>query len=192
MPVKQTIPYHSGIFFITFTCFNWLPLIEKVNGYDIIYKWFDYLKSKGHFINGYVVMPNHIHIILSFVKTEQLINTIIGNGKRFMAYEIIKRLQQQEEKVLLAILQNNIEEKRIANNKLHNVWELSFDWKQCNSRKFIDQKLNYIHNNPCSGKWNLYNIPSAYIHSSARYYIEGEHATYKIKNIMEMEEVKFE
>ena len=54
MPVKQTIPYRYGSFFITFTCYKWLPLIEKVNGYDIIYNWFDVLRKDGHYINGFV------------------------------------------------------------------------------------------------------------------------------------------
>ena len=94
MPVKQTIPYNSGIFFITFTCHQWLPLIDKTNGYDIVYNWFDHLKSKGHYINGFVIMPNHVHALISFIDTKQCINTIIGNGKRFMAYEIIERLKK--------------------------------------------------------------------------------------------------
>jgi hypothetical protein len=55
MPVQRTIPYQSGTFFITFTCHQWLPLIDKTNGYDIVYNWFNHLKSKGHFINGYVI-----------------------------------------------------------------------------------------------------------------------------------------
>ena len=41
MPVKQTIPYNYGIYSITFTCYNWLQLIDIVNGYDIVYRWFD-------------------------------------------------------------------------------------------------------------------------------------------------------
>ena len=85
-------------------------------------------------------MPNHIHALQSFANTGQSINTIIGNGKRFMAYEIIKRLQTKGERDLLSALQNNIEAKRKANNKLHDVWKLSFDWKYCNSLHFIKQK----------------------------------------------------
>ena len=65
MPVKRTIPYSSGIFFITFTCHQWLPLIDTTNGYDIIYNWFEHLKSKGHYIDGYVIMPNHVHALSS-------------------------------------------------------------------------------------------------------------------------------
>lgn len=37
-----------------------LPLIAKVNGYGIIYNWIDHLKRQGHYINGYVIMPNQI------------------------------------------------------------------------------------------------------------------------------------
>ena len=84
MSVLQTIPYDDGTFFVTFTCYNWLPLIHKTEGYDVVYKWFDHVKSKGHKINGYVIMPNHVHVLISFITTGQSINTIIGNGKRFM------------------------------------------------------------------------------------------------------------
>jgi len=43
-------------------------------------------------------MPNHIHALISFKVTKQSINTIVGNGKHFMAYEIVKRLQAKEKK----------------------------------------------------------------------------------------------
>ncbi len=64
MPKHRNIPYTEGIFSITLTCACWLPVIEKINGYDIVYKYFDYLKSQGHFICGYVIMPNHIHMLI--------------------------------------------------------------------------------------------------------------------------------
>ena len=74
-----------------------MSLIDKVNAYNIIYKWFDYLKAQGHFINAFVIMSNHVHVIISFIETEQSINNIIGNGKRFMAYDIIKKLKKNNE-----------------------------------------------------------------------------------------------
>ena len=70
-------------------------------------------------------MPNHVHALISFKATEQSINTIVGNGKRFMAYEIVKRLQAQGEKDLLLTLQNNVEAKLRSDNKLYDVWKLS-------------------------------------------------------------------
>ena len=191
MPSKQTIPYSYGIFFISFTCFQWLPLIDKVNGYDIVYKWYDQLISHGHYINGYVIMPNHIHTLISFTETHQRINTIVGNGKRFMAYEIIKRLNNNNETQLLTQLAASVEANRKLNNKKHEVWQISFDWKECNSNRFIHQKLDYIHANPCKGKWNLSKSPGEYKHSSAQYYETGINGIYPVKNIMEMEDMLF-
>lgn len=191
MPVKRTILHNSGIFFITFTCYQWLSLIDKADGYDIIYKWFDHLKSKGHFINGYVIMPNHVHALISFINAKQSINTIIGNGKRFMAYEIIERLKTNNETQLLENLAANVEARRKQNKKLHEVWKLSFDWKDCRSNKFIYQKLDYMHNNPIVKKWLLCNNPLEYIHSSAKFYVSGQQGFYPVTNFMEMEDVAF-
>ena len=191
MPVKQTIPHNSGLFFITFTCHQWIPLIKITNGYDIIYKWFDHLKFNGHFINGYVIMPNHVHLLIGFIGCQQSINTIIGNGKRFMAYEMIKRLIANNNNILLEKLAKNVELHRRQNKKLHEVWELSFDWKDCRGNDFIYQKLDYMHMNPCKGKWQLAESPIEFPHSSARFYICGVQGIYPVTNFMEMEDVAF-
>lgn len=57
-----------------------------------------------------------------------------------MAYEIVKRLEQKGETALLQMLSNDVAAKRKQNKKLHEVWELSFDWKECRSSAFINQK----------------------------------------------------
>ena len=168
-----------------------MSLIDKVNGYDLVYKWFDYLKSQGHFINAFVVMPNHVHAVISFIETGQSINSIIGNGKRFMAYDIIKRLKENNELALLSSLADAVEKKRKANNKKHEVWEISFDWKHCSNYKFTQQKMDYININPCKGKWNLCEVPEQYQHSSARYYLTGEHGIYEVTNVAEMKDKIF-
>ena len=53
-------------------------------------------------------MPNHIHLLVSLINAKQSINTIIGIGKRFMAYEIIKRLEVNNEVVLLQQLSAHV------------------------------------------------------------------------------------
>ena len=127
MPIKREIPYDSGHFFITFTCYNWLSLIDITNSYDLVYKWFDVLKKNGHYITGYVIMPNHVHATIAFQKTKKSINKIIGDGKRFIGYEIINRLQQQDQKDILLQLQNAVNSSDKKKGKLHEVWEDSFE-----------------------------------------------------------------
>lgn len=162
-----------GIYFITFTCFNWLHLFNVSNSYDLVYNWFDVLSSKGHWITGYVIMPNHIHLLLYYSGEGKSLNTIIGNGKRFMAYEIVDRLKDLKEFELLRTLNKAVEQKDRIRGKLHEIWEDSFDIKECRTEKFILQKLNYIHFNPCTDKWKLSERTYDYFHSSASFYELG-------------------
>ncbi len=134
-------------------------------------------------------MPNHIHALIAFRNTGKRINTIVGNGKRFMAYEIIKRLEAQNEHQLLHQLNIAVEAKDRKRNKKHEVWEDSFDWKECRTHKYMRQKLDYMHMNPCRGKWNLADAPADYEHSSARFYINGEHAAYPVMNYLELDDI---
>jgi REP element-mobilizing transposase RayT len=189
MPVKRKIPYTSGTFFITFTCNNWLPLIEISNGYHIVYEWFDVLRSYGHYINAYAIMPNHIHTLITFIDSSISINTEIGNGKRFMAYKLVKKLKKIKDKELLEYLQNSVEPSRKKNNKLHEIWRYSFDWKCCKSNQFKYQKLNYIHANPCKGKWKLAPVPEEYLHCSAHYYTTGIQKGYFVSHIDAMQDI---
>jgi REP element-mobilizing transposase RayT len=160
------------------------------NGYDIVYKWFDHLKSNGHYITGYVIMPNHVHALIAFRNTQgKSINSIIGNGKRFMAYEIVKRLEDKKSAELLEQLASYVNATDRLRGKQHEVFEPSFDWKECNSDKFIEQKLNYMHENPCRGDWNLASQPQDYVHSSARYYITGIQSIYEVTSHTELEDI---
>ena len=91
---------HSDTFstyFITFTCAEWIPLFEITHTYDMVYKWFAVLKKDHHAdVVAYVIMPNHPHVILHFHKEGFNLNTILANGKRFIAYEIINRLEKKK------------------------------------------------------------------------------------------------
>jgi hypothetical protein len=46
----------------------------------------------------------------------------------------------------------------------------SFDAKAIFTQPFLLQKMNYIHNNPVTGKWMLAKDLVAYEHSSASFY----------------------
>jgi REP element-mobilizing transposase RayT len=189
MSIRKTIAQPNGVYFITFTCYQWLHLLEEVNGYDIVYKQFDVLKKEGHYILGYVIMPNHIHAIIAFVGSGKTINERVGAMKRFMAYEIIGRLKQAQKTDVLAALAAGVNDTERKKGKLHRVFEASFDNKHCRSIAFIKQKLDYIHHNPCRGKWQLAESPAAYLHSSAGYYLNECTSVYPVTNFMEIQDV---
>ncbi len=52
MPVRFNHSNQSPLYFITFTCFNWLPLFELTDGYDLVYKWFTYLREQKKYQNN--------------------------------------------------------------------------------------------------------------------------------------------
>lgn len=180
MPVHAKVE-RRGIYFITFTCHGWLPLIELSGGYDAVYDFFRVLGTQGHTILAYVIMPNHIHFLMHFNEGTRL-NTVIGNGKKFMAYELVNRLEQKGQKKLLQQLQDAVQPKDRSRGKKHEVWKDSFDVKMCRTEDFILQKLIYIHENPVRGKWRLSANSLEYLHSSARFYFNGTQRLFAVKD----------
>ena len=75
MAIEKVVD-EKGIYFITFTCHNWLPLIEIANAYEDVYQFFDVLIKQGNPIVAYVIMPNHLHFMLNYTTTERSLNTI--------------------------------------------------------------------------------------------------------------------
>ena len=162
-------------------------MFELTNGYDAVYKWFDYLKAQRHHIVAYVIMPSHVHAVIAFSTSRISINTIIGNGKRFMAYWLVTKLTALGNKELLAQLAAWVNNSERMINKKHEVFEPSFDRKECYSIPFMKQKADYIHQNPC--KAGIVLLPEHYLHSSAKYYYTGEQGRYPVITYMELQDV---
>ena len=164
-------------------------MIDIIDAYDAVYNWFNILKKELHYILGYVIMPNHVHSLIAFRNSGKRINSIVGNGKRFMAYDIIKRLKENNEVDILDLLYDAVNYSDRERNKVHEPWKDSFDWKLCDSWELMEQKLDYMHENPCSGKWNLVESPVDYVHSSARFYYTGEQGIFPVTNYMEIDDI---
>ncbi len=182
MTTRTLQPEKEIVFYCTLTCHQWISLFEIANLYDAIYNWFEFLKKANNKIVGYVIMPNHLHFLLYVDKDSPVINKLIANGKRFMAYEIVKRLKQSGNVDLLNILANGVSEYEMKRGKRHQVFQGSFDCKPCYSIEFIEQKMEYIHHNPCAKRWNLADEFVNYLHSSARFYEMDIHAAYAVED----------
>jgi len=73
-----------------------------------------------------------------------------------------------------------VQEKELEKGKKHQVIRLSFDARLCYDEPMLEQKLNYIHKNPVSGKWNLVDNFINYKHSSACFYEMGKDGHIKV------------
>jgi REP element-mobilizing transposase RayT len=189
MSVRKEMPFTEGVYFITFTCYKWLPLFEVADAYDAVYQQFDILKLEGHYILGYVIMPNHVHALIAFANTGKSINLRIGTLKRFLAYELVSRIKKVNRTDLMEVLGAGVNNTDGSRGKLHEVFEPSFDCKECIGEKMIIEKLDYIHANPCKGVWQLASSPADYLHSSASYYITNEQGKYSITNYMQLMDI---
>jgi putative transposase len=164
----------AAVYYITFTCYQWLPLFQQCNGYSCVYRWFDYLREFcGIKTTAYIIMPNHVHCILFFPTKEYNLSKIISNGKRFLAYELIKRLELRQQTKTLLQLKEGLTEREISKGQKHKAFEPSFDAKPIYNRNFLLQKINYIHLNCVRGKWNLADRWEDYEHSSAKFYVKN-------------------
>ena len=148
-----------------------MPLFEITNSYDLVYNWFAFIKKKYKAdVVAYVIMPNHLHAILHFHNENFDLSNIISNGKRFMAYEIINRLQAAGNNEMLDRLSSLLSEREKKKGQLHKVFKDSFDAKPIITQHFLLHKINYIHNNPINGKWQLAKDFVGNEHSSASFY----------------------
>ena len=108
MAVKYKHSEEFTTYFVTLTCYKWISLFEISNSYDIVYNWFNILKADGLDIVGYVIMPNHVHTIIHFPSPGYSLIKIIGNAKRFMAYEIVNRLKNSSNHKVLEELRSDL------------------------------------------------------------------------------------
>jgi len=132
-------------------------------------------------------MCNHIHVMIGFRTSRTSITNIIANGKRFMAYELVNKLEAQGNKVILELLASYATKTETLQNKKHTVFQPSFDRKECFSIPFMKQKADYMHLNPC--KAGLVKLPEDYAHSSAKYYYTGEQGIYPVMTYMELQDI---
>src|SRR6056297_1803755 len=89
MATRNKIFQPNEIYFLTFTTDKYA---------NLVYKWFDYMKDHyGNRIYGYVIMPNHIHVLLKVTHHSPPVSKLIQNAKRFLAYQIVDYLQEERD-----------------------------------------------------------------------------------------------
>ncbi|MBO3698268.1 transposase [Roseivirga sp. E12] len=154
-------------FFVTTTCNGHKRLIELSKAYDLICESLTFVSLKYNCaILAYVIMPNHLHLILHF-KVENRISDYMRDFKKFTATKIRQGLEAQG-------LTKVIEDIRIQMpNRVFKVWEQRFHEKPIDSKGMLEEVLDYIHSNPLQAQWTMVEYPEDYTYSSALFYEKG-------------------
>ena len=151
----------KGMEFYTATCLNWQPLLDDDTSKNIIMDSLKFLvEDKRIWLYGFVVMPNHIHLLWS--KQEAYIAKNVQ--RRFMTYTA----QQLKFKLLDANSTQLGNYKSTQEDREYQFWERRPYKATMYNRSAAEQKLEYIHQNPV--KAGLCKNAEDYEFSSARYY----------------------
>jgi REP element-mobilizing transposase RayT len=113
-------------------------------------------------------MPSHLHLIVS-AEDGKSISDIMRDFKKFTSKKIVKTIQEINESRKEWML-DKFEFAGRWNPKIENFkfWQHGIHPIILTSNHFVDQKLNYIHQNPVSA--GIVFEPQHYVYSSAMDY----------------------
>lgn len=157
--------------FITATVVDWIDFFSRQVYRDCVVESLNYcIKHKGMIIYGFVIMSNHIHIILQS-ETGKL-SDLIRDFKKFTANSVLEKIQSESEsrrEWMLERFQKAIESHN--RNKNYQFWQYGNHAEEIYTSQFLWSKLNYIHLNPVRA--GIVSKAEDYIYSSASNYVYG-------------------
>ena len=142
MPAGLNRYYGKGhLHFITFSCYRRLPLLKTVRARNGFVKELARIRDEmGFHLIGYVVMPEHVHLLISEPK-QGTPSTVLQKPKLRVARNLRRRRRS-----------GNAEQLRLpfeaTGEPLRAFWQARFyDFNVYTKRKKTE-KLNYMHANP--------------------------------------------
>lgn len=173
MSRKYKIKNPEGIYFVSFATVGWIDVFTRRIYKDILIDSLIYCqKEKGLEIYAWVIMSNHVHLICSS-KTNDLSGTI-RDLKRHTSKEILKtienNIQESRKEWMLAIFKKAGTYN--SNNANYQFWRQDNKPIELFSNEVIQQKVDYIHNNPVVEGY--VENPQDYVYSSAISYADGK------------------
>jgi REP element-mobilizing transposase RayT len=159
----------EGIYFITTTTIGWVDVFTRRDYRDIVIDSMRHCqKKKGLIIYAYVIMSNHVHMILASQEQFNLADTI-RDFKKYTAKKIIAAIQEINESRREWMLNKfKYEAQRTKRGQNFKLWQDGYHAKEIDSIEFLEQKLDYIHQNPVEAGIVL--SAEEYLYSSAKNY----------------------
>lgn len=154
------------VYFWTDTINDWKTLLLPEICKNVILEcWQNLVKRNKIKIYGYVIMPNHIHVLWEMISV---------NGKempyasfnKYTSHQFLDHLRKSAPDVI-------DQYQEVTKERNHRFWQRDALAIRVDSKNKAEQKLDYIHLNPLQEKWNLVTKPEDYRWSSARFYETG-------------------
>jgi putative transposase len=158
----------AGMYFVTSTIIGWVDLFTRRESKHIVIDSLKYCQTnKGLQIHAWCLMPSHLHMIISSVGAP--LSGILRDFKKFTTSAIINEIKtgpESRHEWMLELFGK-------AAEQMERVWHYKV-WQDGNhpvllrSKKFINQRLDYLHWNPVEAE--IVEKPEDYLYSSARDY----------------------
>lgn len=165
----QSTKTTEEIFFVTFTIVHWIDIFTRLSNKELIIESLKYCqKEKGLLLYSYVIMSNHIHLIMGS-DGRFVVSDIIRDFKKFTSkklYEFVFNSNESRKSWMIPIF--NKCGKSNPNNASIQVWIQDNNPMLIETPDFFWQKLQYIHDNPV--KEGIVFRPEDYVFSSASSY----------------------
>ncbi|HKK44327.1 MAG TPA: transposase [Balneolaceae bacterium] len=158
--------YSGEINFVTLTVVDWIDVFTRRLYCEFIIENLYYCqKEKGLAIYAYVLMTNHLHLVLLAQQGE--LGNILRDFKTYTSkklFEMIKTNPRESRKdwMLNIFMQRGTENNL---NRKHQFWQNGNYPVAVYSENVIQQKIDYIHQNPVRS--GFVNSPEKYHYSSA-------------------------
>jgi len=140
----------EGIYFITFSVVGWVDVFTRDIYRNIFVDSLNWsVINKGLIVYAWVLMTNHVHMIVSR-RGNQNLSDIFRDIKKFTSVRIINAIKYNANESRKSWMLKIFSESGIKNsqNMKYQFWQNGNHPIELDNNKITEQKLNYIHNNP--------------------------------------------
>jgi putative transposase len=158
---------HEYLHFLTCSCYHRQPWLASAHRRDLFLQILEEVRQRyGFVVVGYVIMPDHIHLLVSEPE----------RGTQSTVMQVLK--QRFARRVLAKKKTRNAAQGKFWPDEPQHIWQRRFyDFHVWSERKRVE-KLRYMHRNPV--KDGLVQAPEQWEWSSYRSYACNEEGVVKI------------
>ncbi|MEM1407361.1 MAG: transposase [Bacteroidota bacterium] len=173
MSEKYKIRDQDKLYFVTFTVVEWVDVFTRNEYKDIIISSLQYCQEeKGLEIYAWCLMTNHLHLIIGKNSNNRL-EEIVRDFKKFTSVKLCRAIESNSKESRKEWMLRIFKESGARSSKhiKYKFWKNDYHPIELFSNEIMDQKLEYIHNNPVEA--GFVDESEAYLYSSARDYSGG-------------------
>jgi putative transposase len=133
------------VYYITTVVYGRLPVFTRPSFIIPLYDSLNFYRHKQEFkLLGYVIMPDHVHLIL-WPFGPATVSEIMRDYKKFTSTRIIRQAEVEGIEAWIVVFRRVGRETK---RSTHKVWQDSYWDVNIYTERFLRQKLNYLHRNP--------------------------------------------